>query len=131
MPRLSKFAAIHESAHAVAIVADRTVLHARIKYVSIVPDHRVVRTTRALRYRVDRPAQIRAFIQAALAGVAANVAYSRMGKNSALLGTGLSDWQIASDAARFIDGADLDELLKNAITFVKRERAAVHVLAKH
>lgn len=130
MPRLSKFAAIHEAAHAVAIIANRRLLNARIKYVSIVPGDRMVRTRQALQYRVDEPRQIRAFIEVALAGIAANVAFSRMGRSAAMLGTGLTDWPLASDAAKWIDGSDLDDLLEDAIGFVKRERVAVHALAE-
>lgn len=130
MPRFAKFASVHEAAHAVAIVANRKLLRARIGYVSIVPGDRLVRTCKPVQYRTDRPSQIRAVIEVALAGVAANLVFSRMSRTTALFGTGTADWKVASDAARFLHGSEMDDLLENAIKFVKRERSAVSALAE-
>ena len=120
---------MHEAAHAVALVANYKVLRARIKYVSIVPGCRQVRTRQPMQYRTDEPRQIEAFIQVMLAGMAANVAYSRMGRIVALFGTGVEDWKLASEAAEWLDAADMEALSEDAILFVKRERAAIHGLA--
>ena len=132
--RTSWKAARHEAGHAVAFIAAGS-LAPKIKFISASREHPRVQLHSPLIHRGDRPDQMRWLITCCLAGPAADAVLNHIAGAIAVLGGGMRDYEMAMSiytdlvACLGAHAESFDDLDRNVVTFVRRQRRAIEALA--